>query len=203
MNISISGIADVVSMARQIKRYPAAVEMAGKSAVKATARTVVTAAPRDISQRYNYPASYARGNFSITFSASGDSAVVSARRRGVRLARFDANQLTSAAARAKGDRSRKIAPGRKQAGVSVNVLRGGSRKAIRKGFFIPLRAGKAGGGNGQGLFLREPDGSLKHLYGVSPHQAYRAWLVKHQKDISEMLAKLWSAHLSAALRKAK
>ena len=201
IGISIHGAAALKNAARQIERYPAQSARAGQAAVNDVASTVLTAASRDISQRYNLPASYVREKFTLRPATSSiDFAVIAARKRGTRLARFDANQMTASAPRAKGDTRRAIAKGRKQAGVSIKVKRQGARQTLRHAFFLPLMAGKEAAGNGMGVFTRE-GGRLKHHYGISPSQAYAGWIREHRPNISASLAKAYAARLQAEIRR--
>lgn len=201
VNIAVDGVKALKKMARDIERYPAQSARAGLAAVNDVASTVMTAASRDISQRYNLPAAYTREQFTLRPATSANqSAVISARKRGTRLARFEANQITAAAKRAKGDNSRGIAQGRKQAGISIKVKRQGSRQTLRHAFFLPLRAGKVGGGNGMGIFTKE-GGRLKHHYGISPSQAYAGWIREHRPNIAASLAKAYAARLQAEIRR--
>lgn len=195
IGLAIQGASALKQMARQIERYPAQAERARLAAVNDVASTVLTAASRDITSRYNLPAAYVREKFMFRPAKSAmDFAIIAARKRGTRLARYDANQITAAAPRAKGDSSRTIAKGRKQAGVSVKVLRQGKRETLRHAFLLPLMAGKEAGGNGFGLFTRDGN-TLKHHYGISPSQAYEAWIREHRPNIAASLAKAYAARL--------
>ena len=201
ISLKVSGVDGLKKIAAQIKRYPAQAAEAGTQAANDVAETVITRAAQDITQRYNLPASYIREKFTLQKAKRfDDAAIVGARKRSTRLARFDVNQLTAAAPRAKGDPSRGIAAGRKQAGASVHVVRTNGRKKLSKAFLMPLLAGKEAGGNGMGLFIRE-GGSIKHLYGISPHQAYRHWIKENNPAVSDLLAKAFAARLAQQLRK--
>lgn len=195
IGLAIQGASALKQMARQIERYPAQAERAGLAAVNDVASTVLTAASRDITARYNLRAAYVREKFMFRPAKSAmDFAVIAARKRGTRLARYDANQITAAAPRAKGDSRRAIAKGRKQAGVSIKEMRQGKREVFRHVFLMPLRAGRTDGGNGLGMFER--DGArLTHLYGISPSQAYTAWIRERRPNIAASLAKAYAARL--------
>lgn len=88
------------------------------------------------------------------------------------LGRFPMQQLTQSAPRAKGDSSRGISPGRKQAGVRVAIRR--SAPAERdKWFTMRLRSG-AGPGANVGVFVRATGrSSPKHIYGPAPYSLFR------------------------------
>lgn len=203
ISLSIKGIDGLKLLKAKIDKYPTIAAHVGVEAINDVAETVITRASADISGRYNLQAAYVREKFRIQRANSiGGTAVVGARKRGVRLARYDAEQLTKAAPKAKGDQRRSISAGNKQAGVSVQVLRAGSRKAMQRAFLIPLRAGTNDGGNGMGIFIRDEFGNVKHLYGRSPDQAYRAWLKERESDINALLVRSFSKRLTAAIRKA-
>lgn len=203
INLAVDGAKALKKMARDIERYPAQSARAGLAAVNDVASTVITAASRDISQRYNAPAAYVREQFTLRPATSANqTAVIAARKRGTRLARFEANQMTVAAKRAKGDTRRGIAPGRKQAGISIKVKRQGARQTLKHAFFLPLRAGKVDGGNGMGIFTHE-GGRLKHHYGISPSQAYAGWIREHRPNISAALTKAYTARLRAEILRGK
>lgn len=76
--------------------------------------------------------------------------------------------------------------GTKQAGVNVSVTRGNS-DFIERGFMLPLKRGKELGGNGLGVFARSRDGTLKHRYGPSVYQLFRAQLDPISYGAEEML----------------
>lgn len=63
-----------------------------------------------------------------------------------------------------------IPQGRKQAGVNVSVLRGGS-KTMESAFLLKLREGSQQGEK-YGVFIRH-NGKKKHLYGPSVYQLFR------------------------------
>jgi hypothetical protein len=203
VNIAVDGAKALKKMARDIERYPAQSARAGLAAVNDVASTVITAASRDISQRYNLPASYVHEKFILRpAGGSNQTAVIAARKRGTRLARFESQQMTAAAKRAKGDTSRNITKGRKQAGISIKVKRQGARQTLKHAFFLPLRAGKVDGGNGMGIFTHEGS-RLKHHYGISPSQAYAGWIREHHPNISAALAKAYTARLRAEILRGK
>lgn len=198
MKISFQGFGQLKAAANQIRHAPAAAAAAGRDAANDVARTVITQASRDISRRYNLPASYVRDQFRLQLAETDQVAVVGARIRNVRLARFDSRQLTAAAPRAKGDKLRKIAKGRKQAGISVKVLRDGGRKNMPGAFFIPLMSGRNAGGNGLGVFIRTGSGQkdIRHLTGPSPHQAFKFWIAQKRPDLQAMLFKAWTTRFN-------
>lgn len=204
IKLDIKGMDGLKNLKAKIDRFPALTAEAAKEAMNDVADVVVTKASNDISSRYNLTAAYVREKFRIQRAKSAaDLAVVGARKRGVRLARYDSQQLTKPAPAANGDPRRSIAAGNKQAGVSVQVLRGGSRKSMKRAFMIPLRAGNTDGGNGFGVFIRDEFDNVKHLYGISPDQAYKAWLKDNEAAIGETLNRRFSARLNAAIKAAR
>jgi hypothetical protein len=223
ISLKVSGLDGLKNLAAQIKRYPAQAAEAGTQAANDVAGTVVTRASQDLTQRYNLSTSYIRSKFQLRLARRFDeAAVVAARKSGLPLARYAAQQITVAAPRAKGDASRGIAAGRKQAGVSFKVRRSGARHTIRRAFLMPLKAGSSQGGNGLGIFWRDDGGfeqsmveeeitwdgkkgvqkgKARHLYGVSPHQGYRYWIKQNSPAVPDLLAKAFAARLAQQLRK--
>lgn len=206
MRVVIDG-AEALEAAR--KSFRATREQAAKAAVDGVnrvARSIAVETSLHVANRYNLPSAYVNGLFSVGLArGEGGVALVSARRRAIRLARFGAMQLTAAAPRAKGDRTRGIAPGRKQAGVSVQVMRGGARHGMRRTFFVPMRAGKVDGGNGMGMFVRIGQGrkAIRPLYGPAPWQAFR-WMLREQiGDIKDRVTRTVLAELQLAMKRKK
>lgn len=87
------------------------------------------------------------------------------------LARYNPKQITTPAKRAKGDARRGILPGTKQAGVSVEVIRG-QPKIMPGAFLIPLN-----NSNGWGVATRIKGRTdrkgYKVRYGPSVYQLFR------------------------------
>lgn len=198
--MKIDGLAAIKAAAKRIKTIPDASARAAYRAANSVADRVTTVARRDIAAQINLPQSYIREQTRITpATAAVPVAVVRMRMRAVRLARFAAAQVTKAAPRAKGDKRRGIAPGRKQAGVAVKILRTGKKPVMPGAFLIPLRAGKTDGGNGMGVFVRRGT-AIKHLYGPSPDQLFRRWRAEAAPDIKRLLAAAYASQLRYELR---
>lgn len=201
MKIGISGFAALRDMAAGVRAAPDAVARAGYRAANTVGARVMTKAKREIAATLNLPVSYIGDQVSISkASATRPEVVISVRVRPVRLARFAARQLTRSAKhplRTKGDASRGIPRTRKQAGVSVKVLRAGSRVRMRGAFLLPLRAGKVDGGNGMGVFLRTGPGrdDIEHKYGPSPDQLFRGWRKQNLEDIQAQLEVAFKSQL--------
>lgn len=194
--MKITGTDKLAKLAAKVRSVPAVGERAMYRAINSTASKVQTMAVKDITSQLALQTSYVRELFNIK-QAGPDKlfAVVGARRRPIRLARFGAKQLTRAAKKAKGDALRGISAGRAAAGVSVKVTKGSGARKMRKAFLLPLRAGAAAGGNGMGVFVRLPGGELKHLYGPSPDQVFRRWRRERAPSVSLMLAHAYASQL--------
>lgn len=224
MRVKVSGIAELRRFARDISRFPEEASAAAADAANEVAVEVMKEAVLDIDQRYNLPTNYVKKRFSLWKATSMHDAVVGARIRWTTLARYEAKQLTVPAPRAKGDLLRGIPAGQKQAGVSFKVLRQGKRWDIRRAFLVPLRAGNIDAGNGMGIFWRDDRDisqverglieeevnhhrggwkgrDLKHLYGISVHQAFQYWIPENLPDIKSAFAKAFGKHFSRALKK--
>lgn len=103
------------------------------------------------------------------------------------LGRFPLRQLTQPARRAKGDPSRGIPAGRKQAGVEAAIRR--SAPAARdKWFTMRLRAGSQPGAN-IGVFVRATGRETpKHIYGPAPYSLFRFQRDLRAPDVERDLA---------------
>ena len=143
--MKITGTDKLAKLSARVRDVPKAGERALFRAINTTAAKVQTMAVRSITSQLALQSSYVRGLLRIAKASPGRlEAIVAARRRPVRLARFGARQLTRAAKRARGDASRGISPGRKASGVSVKVTKAGGTKRMPKAFLLPLRAGELG-----------------------------------------------------------
>ena len=194
--MKITGTDKLAKLSARVRSVPGIGERAMYRAINSTAAKVQTMAIKDITSQLALQTSYVRELFRIQQASPVKLfAVVSARRRAMRLARFGARQITRTAKNAKGDASRGIPAGRAAAGVSVKVTKAGGTKRMRKAFLLPLRAGNASGGNGMGIFVRLPNGELKHLYGPSPDQVFRRWRHEQAPNVSLMLAQAYASQL--------
>lgn len=201
--MKISGLAQLKSISATLRGIPEASARAAYRAVNSVTNKVATQSRRDIAAQINLPQSYIRDQTRIIpATAAKPVGYIRMRMRAIRMARFDARQVTIAAPRAAGDPRRGIAAGRKQAGVSVRINRKSGRTSNAKGFLIPLRAGKADGGNGFGLFVRTGKGpnDIKHKYGPSPDQLFRRWKSEAAPNIKAMLAEAYAAQLRYELK---
>lgn len=200
IRFELAGIPSAKSLVGRVRDYPAAAQRAGVAAANDTARTIITQSSRDITQRYNLPASYVKDQFTFYPAGKSDTAMISVRKRGVRLARFASKQLTAVAKGAKGDQLRGVPAGRKASGISVKELRAGGRKKMPGAFFLPLRAGKIDGGNGMGVFIRYGK-LIEHTYGMAPFQAFKAWVRDRNPDLQAMLVSNWRARMRLEAQK--
>lgn len=204
IGLKIDGSKALRNLAKDISRFPEQAAAAGMAAANDVAELVMTAAPRDITQRLNLPPTYIREKF-VLYKAKRaiDPAVVAARKRPTRLARFAVQQLTTDVkhpARSKGDVLRGIPAGKKAAGVSVKVLRSGQRKRMPGSFLLPLRAGKIDGGNGMGLFWRWRK-EIEHEYGPSPDQEFNYWIGKNQAKIDALLIQAYRSRFAREMKR--
>lgn len=121
-----------------------------------------------------------------TISSKGVArAEIVARGRLTILSRFPYAQLTTAAPRAKGDPKRGIPGGRKQAGVAVEIRRGGAFDK-KKWFTMTLRRGTEAGDN-VGVFSRGEKNRLEHMHGPAPYSLFRFQVQRHEEDLNTEL----------------
>jgi len=169
-------------VARELGLAASVVERTAYRAVNAVAAKNMTRARREIVSSVNLSASYVRERMALRKAGpSQTTATIYARRRATRLATYGAKQVTRKDQGAKrgaghyggkrwgihagsGDARRNIAAGSVPAGITVAVKRGAGRKKLPGAFFMPLRAGKADGLNGMGVFIRE--GSFAHAQAI-------------------------------------
>lgn len=198
MRLAISGLETLPALAEAARAAPQAATRAAYRTVNLVGAKIIVDAIRVVASEINLPVSYIRDRFVLRqANASNLVAIISAEIRPIGLERFGASQLTRKALRAKGDPRRRIAAGRKQAGVSVKVAKGGARKVMPGAFMMPMRAGKESGGNGMGLFIRTGKGpqGLVHKYGPSPSQLFRRYRDEKRPDHLKMLAEAFPAQL--------
>jgi Prophage minor tail protein Z (GPZ) len=226
---------EIEALAKDIGVAAAVIERTLYRAINTVAGKAMTRTRREIVSQVNLTQTYVRERIALRKANKGDmTAVVAARKRATRLATYGARQRMKAVkapkslsseARAKymakltGDKLRGIPAGKKQAGVSVSVKRGGSRKLMAGGFMVPLRAGNVAGGNAMGVFIRTggarnardlisqeistskgskrpravESGNARHLYGPSVDQVMKSVINDISPDVS--------AELEAAIRR--
>ena len=167
-----------------------AVTRATYRAINGVAAKAFTRSRREIGKPVNLSASYIRERMSLSKANSSHLvASIKARQRPTRLATFAAKQLSRRANSSNGDALRNIQKGRRQAGISVAVKRGGGRKKMPGAFFVPLRSGKVAAVNGMGVFIRTGSGKkdIKHLYGPSVDQLFRGVIDDVAPDVQAEL----------------
>lgn len=121
------------------------------------------------------------------------------------LGRFDAKPVIVPNARAggKGNRALGIPSGQKQAGVTVEVVRGQRNDGfVPRGFLLPLRRGTEDGGNGVGVFARGKDGKLRHRYGPSVYQLFAFQTERILNDVTDDLENTLVEKVDEAMEKA-
>lgn len=203
MKLKIDGLQAVANLAAAARATPDAVQRAAYRSINQVAAKVQTDAVRTVASQLNLTVAYVRDKFALEKASRQNLlAVVKAGMRPIGLERFGATQLVAKADRAKGDVSRAIPAGRKQAGVSVKVSKTGARKKMPGAFLIPMRAGTEAGGNGKGVFIRtgKGRGDIKHLYGPSPDQLFRRYREENLPDIQRMLADAYASQLRFELK---
>lgn len=121
------------------------------------------------------------------------------------LGRFDPKVVTVAASESKSWAGRipGVAKGSKQAGVTIEVVRGSrSSRFVPRGFLLPLKRGKEAGGNGFGVFARRKNGDIKHRYGPSVYQLFAFQAVRIEDEVGEALGQELVDQINEVLLKA-
>ncbi|MFW6021783.1 MAG: phage tail protein [Guyparkeria sp.] len=186
---------------RQIRGVNRAIEDAQARAINQTARKARTSASKEIRAQVRLKAGYVNEHLKVKRQAtrSRPEAIIAGRDRPTRLARYGAKQLTrKAKTGGTGDRLRRIPAGRKQAGVSVGVKRGGKRSKMRGAFMLPLRNSGV-----MGVFVRTGPGKkdIKHLYGPSVNQMLKSVFPKILPETADELSRQYERQLSYELSK--
>lgn len=143
-------------------------------ALNAVADEVYATARERMIAGINLTDAYVQDHMQVSYASAAKGLVAEITAPGGRddqtpLGRYFASQLMVADPRAKGDASRGIPAGMKQAGVAVEVARGAARPvAGNKAFVMPLL-----NNNGLGVFVRTKYGLKRHLYAPAPYQLFR------------------------------
>lgn len=207
--MKIDGLEALKGAAKRLRDIPAASARAAFRSVNSVTAKLSTESRRDIGAEINLTQAYIKSLQTVVPATSARPvAYIKMRMRAIRMARFQAKQLTVRAAnpkRAKGDRRRGIPAGKKQAGVAVKILRKGGRSSRKAGFLIPLRSGNTDGGNGMGVFVRTGPGKgqIKHKYGPSPDQLFTRWIKTTRPNIGRLLADAYRSQLRFELTGAR
>lgn len=141
MNLTVTTRFNQVRLT-QLAATPQLVDAGMRRAINRSAARLRSEAVKRIGRRVNLKAGYLRERIELFPStATKPQATVLARRRPTRLDRFPHRQLR-----------RK----RRNAGISVRVLREGGAKTIPSAFLVPLKRGRKGepGSNGLGIAVR-------------------------------------------------
>jgi hypothetical protein len=197
VKVTLDGIEGLNALIAQFSALPDDIAKAKESALNDAATRIQDRFMSDLVSRVGLTMDYVRGLMRITrATVQRPIALISARKRAVRLGRYDAQQRTQPAKRAKGDKRRGIAPGLKQAGVSVTVKRG-QTKAMPKGFLIPLK-----NANAWGVFVRlgRSRKQIKHLYSLSPDQAFKQYITRQAGPLSALVEERFRVHLAAQVK---
>lgn len=135
----------------------------------------------------NLSSAYVRSKTDLALATRDPRAEITVRGDLTILGRYPLVQLTSEAAKAKGDASRGIEAGRKQAGLNVSIRRSGATTQP-KWFTMKLRRGRAAGEN-VGVFVRTGSdrGAVAHIYGPSPYSLFRHQAGLQLEDIADDL----------------
>jgi hypothetical protein len=137
---------------------------------------------------------YLRSKMDIERATPGKPEVtITARSAGTVLGRFDAKPVVvdtkGDASNLKGNKALGIAPGKKQAGVTVQVRRSAvNTNFTPRGFLMPLK-GKGGeqGANGLGVFARRRSGVKKNRYGPAVYQLFGYQADQIETEVYEKL----------------
>lgn len=199
IKISNKGIGKAI---KSIQKTVKAAEIAQMRAVNRVAAKVRTAANQAIRKQVQLPAAYVNEALTITQMAAVEKpeAVISGRVRPARLARYGAKQMTVPVRNAKGDELRRILPGRRQAGVRVQV-KPGRQKVLKKAFLVPLKRKNESQKVLMGVFTRTGpgDGDIKHHYGPSVAQVFQSV----RRDIQPMIRRELASEYRRAFRFAR
>ena len=193
-------------LSRTLQALPEESAKASMRAINYAAKRARTLGGRKIREQVNLKAPYVNEQLKVSRFATlqKPEAVISARHRPVRLARYNARQLTRRGPYAKGDPLRKISAGRVQAGVSVKVKKGGQTRRMRKAFLVPLRRGKMPGDSSHmGIFIRtgKDRKAIRHLYGPSVNQVFRSVRDDINPSIRQDLAAEYGRQLDLAFNR--
>lgn len=191
---------ELAKAGRMVSGTVSALEKARVRATNRVANKTRTAANKEIRNRVRLKSAYVNQHLRLFRKATNEKpvAIITARRRPTRLARYGAKQLVKPAKsnRARGDASRGIPAGKRQAGVSVLVNRSGSRRRMRKAFLVPLRNTGL-----EGVFIRDGGGKndIRHLYGPSVDQLFKSVRQDLKPLIRRELVKEYKAQMRFAL----
>ena len=104
---------------------------------------------------------------------------------GTVMSNFPYAQLTTSAPRAKGDPKRGIPAGHKQAGIAVEIAKGGALD-VESWFTMTLRRGTVAGDK-VGVFYRNKAGDVEHKYGPAPYSLFRFQIEQRVDSLADDL----------------
>jgi hypothetical protein len=145
---------------------------------------------------------YVRSKTDVALAVRSPRAEVTVRGDLTILGRFPLAQLMQPAGpRSKGDPSRGIPAGSKQAGVRAEIKRS-SATSQPKWFTMRLRRGQAAGEN-VGVFVRvgAAKSDVKHIYGPSPYSLFRYQAGVQLEDIADDLQSSTNAEIEKRLER--
>lgn len=157
--------------------------LAAVDAVNAVARRADTSLRRGENRDINLTDAYIEARTTLVPALTLPTATITTWGDLTILGHYPRRQLTQAASkRAKGDPSRGIAAGTKQAGLQVSIRRSAAVSEPRW-FTMRLREGSASGSK-TGVFVRDGDKKVRHIHGPSPYSLFR-----HQVGAQESAVK--------------
>lgn len=198
-------VAQVKELADAIGKVASA-EVLEQAEVRAVNRVVdrtYNHARQRMNEGINLDDAYIQRRLRVTPATDRPRAAITADGSNVVLGRYNPKlRLRPArnAGRSKGNAKRGIPPGLAAAGVTVEVTRG-APKTIDNAFLMPLRRGSESGGNGLGVFMRDPRGNVSHRYGPSVYQLFRTTVDKMIEEVQDDLQETVLAEVDAAIRK--
>lgn len=161
--------------------------LAAVDAVNAVARRADTSLRRGENRDINLTDAYIEARTTLAPALTQPTATIRTRGDLTILGHYPRQQLTQAASkRAKGDPSRGIAAGTKQAGLQVSIKRSAAVSEPRW-FTMRLRAGSASGSK-TGVFVRDGD-KVQHIYGPSPYSLFRHQVGAQESAIADDLTR--------------
>lgn len=146
---------------------------------------------------------YVRSKTDVALAVRSPRAEITVRGDLTILGRYPLRQLMQPAGpRSKGDPSRGIPAGSKQAGVQASIKRSGTPPQP-KWFTMKLRRGKESGEN-VGVFVRVgPEKSaVKHIYGPAPYSLFRHQVGVQIEDIANDLQRTTDAKIAQRIERA-
>lgn len=195
---ALEGLADRVEALAQGQ----AARLAAIDAVNAVVLRAEQSTREGETRDINLSDAYVKSKTDVALAVRDPRAEVTVRGDLTILGRFPLVQLTQAAkSSAKGDPSRGIPAGSKQAGVSVGIKRS-SPTAQPKWFTMRLRRGQAAGEN-VGVFVRTgaARGDVKHIYGPSPYSLFRYQAGLQLDEIADDLQRTTDAAIGDRLQR--